>query len=72
MKAEGVTAGVADLILLYPCNGFHGLCIEMKTAKGRQQPTQKKWQEAVEAVGYKYAVCHSYDEFVNEINAYLR
>lgn len=28
MKGEGVTAGVADLILLYPSGGFHSLCIE--------------------------------------------
>lgn len=31
MKGEGVTAGVADLILLYPSGGFHSLCIEFKT-----------------------------------------
>lgn len=72
MKGEGVTAGVADLLLLYPAKEYHGLAIEMKTPKGTQQPSQKAWQEAVEAVGYKYVVCHGYDEFVDEINAYLR
>ena len=81
LKAEGVVAGVADLILLVPkCvkakdewwyNTIHGLCIEMKTAKGRQSPEQKGWQEMVEAHGYKYAVCHSLDEFMNTINNYL-
>jgi len=44
----------------------------MKTPKGKQQPSQKAWQQAVEAVGYKYVVCHSFDEFVDEVNAYLR
>lgn len=48
-----------------------GLCIEMKTAKGRQSPEQKEWQAKVEAQGYKYAVCHSLDEFMNTINNYL-
>lgn len=72
MKAEGVTAGVSDLILLYASHGFHALCVEMKTAKGRQQLTQKKWQEAVEASGYKYVICRSVDDFIEQINAYLR
>ena len=72
MKAEGVTAGVADIFLLYPSNGYHGLAIEMKTEKGRQQLTQKKWQEAVEASGYKYVICRSVDDFIEQINAYLR
>lgn len=31
MKAEGVTAGVTDLILLLGRGGFNALCIEMKT-----------------------------------------
>ena len=81
LKAEGVVAGVSDLILLVPqwfttwrgqqgCL-YAGLCIEMKTAKGRQSPDQKEWQAKVESKGYKYAVCHSLDEFINEIEDYL-
>ena len=72
MKGEGVTAGAADLGLFVPCKGYHGLFIEMKTPKGRQQPSQKAWQAAVEAQGYKYVVCHGYREFVDEVNGYLR
>ena len=81
LKAEGVVAGVSDRILLVPqwfttwrgqqgCL-YAGLCIEMKTAKGRQSPDQKEWQAKVESKGYKYAVCHSLDEFINEIENYL-
>lgn len=72
MKGEGVTAGVADLLLLYPAKGYHGLCIEMKTPDGKQQATQKAWQKAVEDAGYKYVICHSVEEFIEEVNAYLR
>ena len=83
LKAEGVVPGVADLILLVPkCvkahddeglyNTIHALCIEMKTAKGRQSPEQKKWQAKVEGEGYGYAVCHSLDEFMAVVNVYLR
>lgn len=83
LKAEGVVPGVADLILLVPrCvkahndegwyNTIHALCIEMKTAKGRQSPEQKEWQARVEIQGYRYAVCHSLDEFMAVVNGYLR
>lgn len=71
MKGEGVVAGVADLLLLVPTSKHHGLCIEMKTSKGRQQDSQKAWQEAVEGQGYKYIICRSLDEFMAQIRAYL-
>lgn len=72
LKAEGSTAGVSDLLLLYPSKGYHGLCIEMKTPKGKQQPSQKRWQLEVENAGYKYVICRSFDDFMTEINSYLR
>lgn len=72
MKGEGVTAGVADLLLLYPSKGFYGLCVEMKTKDGKQQDTQKIWQEAVESAGYKYILCRSVYDFIDQVNDYLR
>lgn len=72
MKMEGTTAGVADLLLLYPSRGYHALCIEMKTATGRQQPTQREWQGAVEKHGYKYVICRSINDFVETVNEYIR
>ena len=71
LKAEGVLAGVADLLLLVPSRQYHGLCIEMKTAKGRQSTTQKQWERAVTMQGYKYIVCRSFTDFVKQINEYL-
>lgn len=72
MKAEGTTRGVSDLLLLFPSRHYHGLCIEMKSPKGKQQPSQKIWQRKVEWAGYKYALCHSVEEFMSEVNTYLR
>lgn len=84
LKAEGVVSGVADLILMKPHfrQGVYfsdmipldsyALCIEMKTAKGRQSPEQKEWQKKVEEFGYKYEVCRSLDEFMAVVNGYLR
>lgn len=71
MKAEGIVAGVADLLLLYPSAGYHGLCIEMKSPKGVQRQTQKDWQKAVEAQGYKYIIVRSFDEFRAEVSRYV-
>lgn len=73
LKAEGVVAGVADLILL-KSNGQHGaLLIEMKTATGRQSQSQRWWQQAVCGDGeYKYVVCRSLDDFVREVRDYLK
>ena len=72
MKAEGITAGVSDLLLLVPSHGYHGLCIEMKTEKGRQSAEQKQWQKKVDAQGYRYAVIRSLDQFIETINDYLK
>ena len=44
----------------------------MKTEKGRQQTSQKIFQQEVEKVGYKYIVCRSLDDFINEINKYIK
>ena len=71
LKAEGVLAGVSDLILLVPNRHFHALCIEMKTPNGYQSESQKIWQRCVERQGYKYVVCRSVEDFKNEINSYL-
>ena len=71
MKAEGVTAGVADMILLIPRHGYGCLCIEFKTKEGRQSDSQKLWQADAEANGNKYVVIRSVEQFVNEIKKYL-
>ena len=72
LKSEGALAGVADLFLSVPNRFYHGLYIEMKKPKGRQQESQKLFQQAVEAQGYKYALCYSLDEFITIINEYLK
>lgn len=71
MKGEGVTAGVSDLILLFPNSKYHALLIEMKTPTGTQQDTQKEWQRLVEAAGYKYSICRSFEEFKDLISLYF-
>ena len=84
MKAEGVTAGVSDMILLMPNYYYHSLCIEFKcvktyaedgkfkTRKTYQSAEQKAWQAVAEDAGNKYAVVRSLDEFAELIEEYMR
>lgn len=72
LKAEGVVAGVADLILLKKNSEHAALLIEMKTRTGRQRDTQKEWESAVcENNEYKYIICRSFDDFKREVDDYL-
>ena len=71
LKAEGVLAGVSDLNLDVPNKDYHGLRIEMKTQKGKQQESQQTFQINVENQGYKYAICRSLDEFIKVVEMYL-
>lgn len=71
MKAEGITAGVSDLILNIPASSFSQLAIEMKAQGGRQSPEQKRYQLYAQAAGVKYIICKSYEEFQAEVKTYL-
>lgn len=83
-KAEGVVAGVADLILHVPSvmhmvdgkpqeEGWHyySLAIEMKTISGRQSVTQKIWQTYFEAAGGRYAVVRTFEQFQEVVREYM-
>lgn len=84
-KAEGLTAGVSDTLLLIPAQGYHGLAIEFKkedldydidgnvtvSKKTYQKKEQKEWQAAVESRGYLYKVIRNREEFDELIDWYL-
>ena len=70
-KAMGVRAGFPDLILCIARHGYHGLFIELKTAKGRQSENQKYYQYVLEEQGYRYEVVRSIEEFIQIISEYL-
>ena len=73
MKGEGVTAGVADLILLEARGGYGSLCIEMKIRDkaSKQRPSQKAWQEAAEKAGNRYVVIRSFEAFRATVSEYM-
>lgn len=72
-KAQGIVAGVADLILLIPRGQYHGLMIEMKTMdrNSNQKPAQKEWQKLVEAQGYRYEIIRTEEDFRSLLTEYL-
>lgn len=63
LKAEGMLAGVADLLLLLPTSEYTMLAIEMKTPKGVQSEHQRIWQREAEKHGIRYEVVRSFDQF---------
>lgn len=73
MKAEGVTAGVTDLILLLGRGGFNALCIEMKTTDRRSalSDAQIEWRSLTITNGNRHVVCRTLEEFQSEIRWYM-
>ena len=60
LKAEGVLAGVSDLLVMFRDKV---LFIEMKTATGRQSKEQKAFAEQVKGLGFAYYLCRTFEEF---------
>lgn len=71
LKRQGVKAGVPDLCLPVPMNGFHGLYIEMKYGKNKTTEAQKEWLDALTEQGYFTAVCYGAEEAERVLSRYL-
>lgn len=71
LKAEGVKAGVHDLHFPLPVGRHPGLWLEMKFGKNTLSPEQKAWRDRMQRVGFKTAVCWSFDEARQAIEDYM-
>jgi len=71
LKAEGVLAGVPDLVIAEPMLPYHGLFIEMKKPGGRTAANQKELMKRLSAKNYKCVVAYSADEAWEELMIYL-
>lgn len=71
-KAEGLTKGVSDIILLRQGRGYNYLCIEMKFGKNKQSPEQKEFEGRVneKREGYYY-LAYSSQEAMKVLKWYL-
>jgi hypothetical protein len=72
LKAQGVTPGVPDIFMAVPCNGYHGLFIELKSKNGRLSEHQKVWVNNLNDRAYEAVVCYSLDEAMDAVSKYLR
>lgn len=73
MKAEGVVAGVSDLILLCRTPSYGALLIEMKRPGGKQSACQRRWQSIITEGGdFKYVICCDINAFMHEVSSYLK
>ena len=71
LKRQGVKAGVPDLCLPVPKNGYHGLYIEMKYGRNKTTQKQEEWLKALQEQGYYVAVCYGAEEAERLIASYL-
>lgn len=71
LKALGVRRGFPDLTLWLPRGGFHGLAVELKTAKGRPTSEQLAWLNHMSAIGWCAALCTGFDAARDQFASYL-
>lgn len=71
LKAEGVRAGIPDLMLAIPMHTFHGLFIEMKVEGGRVRKGQEEVIHLLRLQGYNCCVCYSMEEAQRVLMMYL-
>jgi hypothetical protein len=70
MRAEGLTAGVADLAIMLPCSRVAWL--ELKKAKNQQSPKQRAFEARCKRLGHPYAVASCIERaeaFLKQIGA---
>ena|SRR5690554_2828871 len=63
-KSIGLIPGVSDLIVI---TQSEVIFVEVKTQKGRQSPKQKQFQSKVEALGYRYLIVRSLEDFKKQM-----
>ena len=71
LKAEGVKAGVPDILLLVARNGYHGLCVELKVGRNKTSAEQSEWLKALAMEGYSVNVCYGWQEAARAISWHL-
>lgn len=70
-RQMGCRKGVPDLMLPIPMQGYHGLFIEMKKPGGRVHPVQKKWNAALNELGYLAICCYGWEEARDALQRYM-
>lgn len=71
-EKSGGRAGVADLFLAMPRQGYHGFFVEMKAAKGAHvRKDQRDFLDEMAAQGYMTCICYGADHAISAIKEYM-
>jgi hypothetical protein len=70
--AEGLQPGVPDLFLSVGNSLYNGLYIEIKSKTDRLRKVQADMIRELESENYKCIIVRSLDEFIKQINEYMR
>ena len=71
LKAEGVSAGAPDWVLMAPRGQFVGLALEFKGPAGRVSPAQAAWHDTLRRERWAVYIVKSAEEAWNVLTGYL-
>ena len=72
LQKSGYKAGTPDIRIAVVNDFYAGLEIEMKVKGGTIQPSQKRYNELLNKMGYKAVICWSSTEFEQIVNEYMK
>ena len=71
LEKKGSSYGSAELILLYPTNGYSSLCVQVLNRTERNSDCHKRWRALVEHSGNKCVTLRDLESFVEAVEDYL-
>jgi hypothetical protein len=71
MQLEGMTAGVPDIFVAIPINGWHGLFIEMKEIGNSLSPLQAIMMDRLTKRGYFCETCYGWEAAKDTVTRYI-
>ena len=72
LKSMGVKAGVSDIFVAIPKNGYHGLFIELKHGKNKPNANQLIFLDNMNQQGYLAKLSYGIVETIDLIKNYLK
>jgi hypothetical protein len=71
MKAEGLKAGLPDLMLPVARGEYIGMAIEMKFGKNKLTAAQQEWADGLKSLGWRHEVCYDWEKAREALKDYL-